>query len=899
MTLNDNLSSNNTSTSNLDLINQSSYATTTIFPTANLSDASLLLNSFAQPSSLININNQEQQQQQQLNLAALSSVLINTNVNNNANIINELIQKHQSELFLRELLFNQQNLLKIQKQQHQQHQQFNSQYQQQNDLNTLASAAIAAASSTSTPTPTGPQVPSFIPIQIRPVSLIASMPQIQPFLLNNNDNCNNQLVLNDLKTEQQTHSNPSLLARALIEYPKNLSRLNSTSKPQTPQQEVSSTSTTTLKLDDEDSRPLKLEHFITKPKVFFGRKILKQQNQLLLDDDNQSGVMNIYLENSTLISRNHFYLELKLNDYERNQVEKSGDSAHLDLDFELIDEADEQAVVGLEEEEDNQENSPRNAKKKKPTFYWVLFCKSKNGLFINQKYIQTGKYVKLYDKSYMFRFPNTNIRIYFDALTEESKQQQQDLSSNQTSQNVKNNKNEPQISITNSNANNKRNTQQTLSFSTSSSSTFSPSSSSPSANSNKIAQILYQKDLEHKQKQLELELKKQQQQIETAALLNLSSNGSGSILFQQNQKDEFNSSRRSNSSPFSSSILSSTSISSSISTLASPSSLSKKPPYSYAQLIAQAISSSKEQQLTLSQIYTFIASKYDYYKLDDKGWQNSIRHNLSLNRNFVKVARQQNEPGKGSFWRIEPNSELRVVEQAYSKKTRTGSSSGSDSNISNQNSLITIPHHHHQILPMSIPLPPNSSSPTSLSSCSSAASSTELNNSMNSNNCLKNYDDDDEMDDEDADNSSGDDGVESLNSSSSLLLDQRDNKNLVQLLLAQQQQQQQQQQVLTSSLSKADQNNNNSLLLIQYNMNNNNSNENVVKDSVKLRLLLNDDNSNITSNIKRNISQILNDATINNNNNNSNLKLENNDNEDGNNQARQKKLCTENEIKNE
>ncbi len=97
----------------------------------------------------------------------------------------------------------------------------------------------------------------------------------------------------------------------------------------------------------------------------------------------------------------------------------------------------------------------------------------------------------------------------------------------------------------------------------------------------------------------------------------------------------------------------------------------KKPPYSYAQLIAQAISSSPDQQLTLSQIYSYISSKFGYYRLDDKGWQNSIRHNLSLNRNFVKIARQQNEPGKGSFWRIEPTSEIKVIEQAFSRKSRS------------------------------------------------------------------------------------------------------------------------------------------------------------------------------------------------------------------------------------
>lgn len=46
-----------------------------------------------------------------------------------------------------------------------------------------------------------------------------------------------------------------------------------------------------------------------------------------------------------------------------------------------------------------------------------------------------------------------------------------------------------------------------------------------------------------------------------------------------------------------------------------------KPPYSYAQLIVQAIMSAQDKQLTLSGIYSYITKTYPYYRTADKGWQ--------------------------------------------------------------------------------------------------------------------------------------------------------------------------------------------------------------------------------------------------------------------------------------
>ncbi|XP_023649863.2 forkhead box protein O4-like [Paramormyrops kingsleyae] len=78
---------------------------------------------------------------------------------------------------------------------------------------------------------------------------------------------------------------------------------------------------------------------------------------------------------------------------------------------------------------------------------------------------------------------------------------------------------------------------------------------------------------------------------------------------------------------------------------------------SYAELITQAIESSPEKRLTLSQIYDWMVNTVPYFK--DKGdsnssvgWKNSIRHNLSLHSKFLRV--QNEASGKSSWWTLNP-----------------------------------------------------------------------------------------------------------------------------------------------------------------------------------------------------------------------------------------------------
>ncbi|WVF67377.1 hypothetical protein IAT40_002132 [Kwoniella sp. CBS 6097] len=120
-----------------------------------------------------------------------------------------------------------------------------------------------------------------------------------------------------------------------------------------------------------------------------------------------------------------------------------------------------------------------------------------------------------------------------------------------------------------------------------------------------------------------------------------------------------------------------------------------KPPYPYHEMIRHAIENAPDNRLQLSQIYSNIADRFPFFKtLDEKktaGWQNSIRHNLSLKKMFVRVNKLDGIPddsgGKGGWWTVQPGvpDEGRPGRKAKAKKAKADAEAGIDLNGSEGN----------------------------------------------------------------------------------------------------------------------------------------------------------------------------------------------------------------------
>ncbi|KAJ7505606.1 hypothetical protein B0H11DRAFT_352892 [Mycena galericulata] len=81
----------------------------------------------------------------------------------------------------------------------------------------------------------------------------------------------------------------------------------------------------------------------------------------------------------------------------------------------------------------------------------------------------------------------------------------------------------------------------------------------------------------------------------------------------------------------------------------------EKPTIPLPMLIKLAIYGSEKKKLTLQEIYTELAKRFQWFRehQHENAWKNSIRHNLSLNKVFKNMQRPVTEPGKGSYWELD------------------------------------------------------------------------------------------------------------------------------------------------------------------------------------------------------------------------------------------------------
>uniref|UniRef100_A0AC35FT37 Fork-head domain-containing protein n=1 Tax=Panagrolaimus sp. PS1159 TaxID=55785 RepID=A0AC35FT37_9BILA len=91
-----------------------------------------------------------------------------------------------------------------------------------------------------------------------------------------------------------------------------------------------------------------------------------------------------------------------------------------------------------------------------------------------------------------------------------------------------------------------------------------------------------------------------------------------------------------------------------------------KPNYPYSCLISLALKNSTDGQLSVADIYSFVCENFPFFEYANPGWKNSIRHNLSLNKNFLKIEQDKNGARKSCLWQFNPE-KMEKVEQELNK----------------------------------------------------------------------------------------------------------------------------------------------------------------------------------------------------------------------------------------
>ncbi|KAG9510087.1 Forkhead box protein P1, partial [Fragariocoptes setiger] len=89
-----------------------------------------------------------------------------------------------------------------------------------------------------------------------------------------------------------------------------------------------------------------------------------------------------------------------------------------------------------------------------------------------------------------------------------------------------------------------------------------------------------------------------------------------------------------------------------------------RPPFTYASLIRQAITETKDKHLTLNEIYTWFQETFCYFRSNAATWKNAVRHNLSLHKCFTRV-----ENVKGAVWTVDESEFCRRRSQSQRSPT--------------------------------------------------------------------------------------------------------------------------------------------------------------------------------------------------------------------------------------